>query len=263
MSKRADDDAIKSLTKVVAILDCFSTNTRTLSLAEVGRLTGYPRSTAHRLLASMRQSGLLEQDRERERYRLGIKLFSYGNTVLANMELHREARPFARALSRMTGFTVRIAVFGGETAVVIHNEEPEPTDKAILNLLESAPLHCTSVGKAILAFQDAEVLDSVLAGGFERYTDTTITDVEVLRRELASIRGNGFAVDNGEHQPGLHCIGAPIRDHSGRVIGGVSASASVLRWPEGREGAVAEMVAHHASLISGALGYVSPTHEPA
>jgi len=255
MAARADDDNIKSLVKIVAILDCFSTDTRTLSLAEVSRLTGYPRSTAHRLLTSMRQVGLLEQDRERERYRLGIRLFTYGNTVLANMELHREARPFAKALSRMTGFTVRIAVFGGETAVVIHNEEPESVDRVLLNLLENAPLHCTSVGKAILAFQAPEVLESVLKVPRQRYTDTTITEPGALRAELEEIRKRGFAIDDGEHQPGLHCIGAPIRDHTGRVIGGISASASVLRWPEGRESAVAEMVVHHALLISRRLGF--------
>lgn len=255
MAPRADDDNIKSLVKIVAILDCFSTDTRTLSLAEISRLTGYPRSTAHRLLTSMRQVGLLEQDRERERYRLGIRLFTYGNTVLANMELHREARPFARALSRMTGFTVRIAVFGGETAVVIHNEEPDANDRALLDLHENTPLHCTSVGKAILAFQAPNVLDNVLKVPRQRYTDTTITEPAALRTELAEIRACGFAIDNSEHQPGLHCIGAPIRDHAGRVIGGISASASVLRWPEGRERAIAEMVVHHAALISRRLGH--------
>ena len=87
------EDSLKSLSKVVAILDAFSTSQRSLSLAEISIATGFPRSTAHRLAASMRDVGLLDQDGQRDRYRLGLKLFELGNTVLANMDLHREARP--------------------------------------------------------------------------------------------------------------------------------------------------------------------------
>ena len=89
-SARAES-SLKSLAKVVRVLDVFSTVDRALSLADIGQRTGFPKSTAHRLLAAMREAGLLDQDRERDRYRLGMKLFELGNIVLANMDLHREA----------------------------------------------------------------------------------------------------------------------------------------------------------------------------
>ncbi|MBM3573895.1 MAG: helix-turn-helix domain-containing protein, partial [Alphaproteobacteria bacterium] len=78
------DETLKSLVKIVRILDCFSPIKRTLSLAEICTLTGYPRSTTHRLVASLREVGFLEQDRQRDRYRLGLKLFQLGNVVLGN-----------------------------------------------------------------------------------------------------------------------------------------------------------------------------------
>src|SRR5882757_11268097 len=116
---RRSDDALKSLPKVISILEAFSTSRRSMSLAEISAATGFPRSTAHRLAASMRDVGLLDQEGHRDRYRLGIKLFELGNTVLPNMDLHREARPFVDASSQVSGYLVHLAVFDGQQAIVI------------------------------------------------------------------------------------------------------------------------------------------------
>ncbi len=258
-NKPGGDENLKSLNKVAAILDCFSTAHRAMSLAEICKRTGFPRSTTHRLLASMREVGLLDQDRERERYRLGIRLFAYGNIVLANMDLHREARPYAEALGRMTGLSVHLAVFGGEKAVVIHRAEPAPGGLTPLTLLENAPVHCTSIGKAILAFQPQTVIAAVIEAGLPRYTDATITDGDRLLADLSKVRERGYAVDDGEHQPGLRCIGAPIRDQLGRVFASISATASSLQSPPEREASIAAMVIYHANQISTHLGYDGTT----
>jgi DNA-binding IclR family transcriptional regulator len=257
-TKSSGEENLKSLNKVATILDCFSTTNRAMSLADICKLTGFPRSTTHRLLASMREVGLLDQDRERERYRLGIKLFSYGNIVLANLDLHREARPYAEALGRITGLSVHLAVYGGERAVVIHRAEPAPGGLTPLNLLENAPVHCTSIGKAILAFQSDAILERVIDAGLQRFTDATITSGDQLRAELEQVRAKGYAVDNGEHQPGMRCIGAPIRDQFGRVFASISATGSAIQSPVEREAAVATIVIHHANQISTHLGYTSP-----
>src|SRR5262245_48222853 len=121
---RGSDDTLKSLGKIVRILECFSTTDKTLSVAEVCERTGYPRSTTHRLLASLKEVGLLDQDRHRDRYRLGIKLFELGNIVLANMDLHREARPYVEQLGKLTGQLVHLAAFDGRQAIVIHRSDP-------------------------------------------------------------------------------------------------------------------------------------------
>ncbi len=252
---RRTDDNLKSLVKVVRILESFSTFDRALSLGEICQKAGFPKSTTHRLIASMRDVGLLDQDREGERYRLGLKLFELGNMVLANMDLHREARPFVDALSRVSGQVVHLAVFDGRQAVVIHRSDPGPELGNAVNFIETAPVHCTSVGKAILAHQTPAVADRVIAGGLPRFTDATVVDEAVLRAALAAIRQQGYAVDDGEHQPGVRCIGAPIRDQGGRVFAAISISGPAWRLPVGEVESLSKIVIHHAGAISLCLGY--------
>jgi DNA-binding IclR family transcriptional regulator len=249
------DDNLKSLVKVLRILECFSTTDRALSLAEIRTATGLPKSTAHRLLASMREVGFLDQDRQRDRYRLGLKLFELGNVVLANMELHREARPLMDALGRLSGQTVHLAVFDGRQAVVIHRATPAPGAATPLVFLEAAPAHCTSVGKAVLAFQPPEVIERLIAGGLAGFTERTITGADALRQECALIRGRGYAVDDGEHQPGLRCVGAPIRDAAGRVFAGLSVSGPAREIALSEVEALSRIVVHHADAISARLGH--------
>ena len=248
-------EGLKSLAKVMRVLDCFSTRDRSLSLGEICRRTGFPKATAHRLVASLREVGMLDQDRERDRYRLGLRLFELGNVVLANMELHREARPFVEQLTRLSGHSVHLAVFDGRQAVVIHRADPHPEGSPVA-FVEAAPAHCTSVGKAILAFQPAETLARLAAlGALVRYTDATLTDPVRLAEHLRETRERGWSTDEGEHQPGLRCVGAPIRDVTGRVFAAISVSAPSRELPQGRLPAVAKLVRHAASGISAALGW--------
>ncbi len=245
---RRSDEALKSLPKVVSILKAFSTSRRAMSLTEISAATGFPRSTAHRLAASMRELGLLDQDWHRDRYRLGIKLFELGSTALANMDLHREAHPIVDALSQISGHLVNLAVFDGQQAVVTHRVSAQGGTP--LTLIEAAPLHCTSTGKAILAFQPPAKIDAIVAGRLKRFTDTTITSGRKLKSELRLIRARGYSVDEAEHQPGVRCIGAPIRDRAGRVVAALSVSSPARRLPRRRVPALARIVVHHASLIS-------------
>ncbi len=256
-SSGRSEDGLKSLNKVMTILSAFSTTRRSLSLTEICQMTRFPKSTTHRLLASMRDVGLLDQGQDRDRYRLGMRLFEFGNIVLANMDLHREARPYVDALSRQTGQAVHLAVFDGYRAIVIHRADSSPEKTQVNALIEQAPVYCTSVGKAILAFQPDAVVQRVIDAGLIRFTDTTLTDPASLRAALREIGQRGFALDDGEHQPGLRCIGAPIRDQTGHVMAAISITALSWRLPMGEVEALAKVVMHHAGAISAAIGYLS------
>src|SRR5258708_26697424 len=245
------EDGLKSLLKVVSILEAFSTSRRSLSLAEISTATGFPRSTTHRLAASLRDVGLLDQDGHRDRYRLGIKLFELGNTALGNMDLHREARPFVDALSRVSGHLVHLAVFDGRQAIVIHRVSADSGTP--VTLIAAAPVPCTSVGKAILAFQPTARIDAIIAGGLKRFTDATITDGRKLKSELKLIRARGYAVDEGEHQPGIRSVRAPIHDRAGRVVAGLSASGPARRLKKDQLAELAKVVIHHARLVAAKL----------
>ncbi|WP_417774403.1 IclR family transcriptional regulator [Stappia sp.] len=249
------DEGMKSLGKLVRVLDCFTTYDRTLSLAEISDRTGFPRSTTHRLMASLRDVGFLDQDRHRDAYRLGLKLFELGNMALSNLDIHREAYPIVDALDRMTDHVVTLAIFDGYRAVVIRRTESGSDPASGVNRIENAPAHCTSVGKAALAFQPDEVVDRLVESGLPKYTDTTITDGDRLREELRVIRERGYSLDEGEHRPGLRCVGAPIRNQNGKVFAGLSVSGPNWRLTEADVEELAKVVVYHADQISRSLGY--------
>ena len=219
------DDSVRSIEKAIAILDCFSTLDRQLSVATIAKQIGIPRGTAHRIIATLRSHGLLEQDRERDNYRLGMKLFEYGTTVLGTMELHREAKSFVEALTKVSGLSVSLCVFDGARSTLVNRTERDGEHANSTVLIEAAPAHCTSTGKSVLAFQPPAIVAKVIALGLMRFTPQTISDSDSLLKELALVRKRGYAVDDEEHSIGIRCVGAPIHNLSGRVFAAMSVSS--------------------------------------
>lgn len=252
---RQSEDQLKSLVKIVRVLECFSVSDRALTLAEICERTGFPRSTTHRLLASLRDVGFLEQGKERDRYRLGLKLFELGNTALSSFDIQREAAGIVESLRRLSGHVVHLAMFDGFRAVVIRRADPNPENTTPSTFLENAPAHCTSVGKAILAWQPDAIIARLIEAGLQRFTPDTISEPDALRQELATIRERGYSIDDGEHRPGLRCIGAPIRNMKGQVIAGISISGAAWNLPKENVPDLAKVVVYHADQITASLGH--------
>ncbi|MGD9895074.1 MAG: IclR family transcriptional regulator [Dehalococcoidia bacterium] len=254
---KSKDDQIRSLLKAIAILDCFSTRDQKLSVAEIAEMTRLPRATAHRLVATLKEARLLERERERDHYRLGMKLFEYGTTVLANMDLQREAKPFVESLSKLSRLNVHLCVFDGTRSTFINRSEVDGRTANTTVTMIAAPIYCTAGGKSILAFQPKSVIDRIIGLGLTRYTEHTITDPERLLAELELVRSRGYAEDREEHGLGFRCVGAPIRDLSGRVFAGISVTGPANRFADGIIPEYAVLVRRHAAAISAQLGYAS------
>jgi DNA-binding IclR family transcriptional regulator len=248
-------NAVKSFVKMKRVLDCFSRADRSLSLADLAARTGMPKATVRRILVSLQTVGFIEQEARRDHYRLGIGLFELGSLVLANMDLHREAGPFVTRLQQVTGEGVHLCVFNGSTMVLIDRREMEVSPLNTVTTLEEAPTYCTGVGKAFLAFQDAEVVKRVLREGLKRYTASTIVEPTALQEELRRIRECGYAIDNGEHENGVRCVAAPIRNAAGRVFASVSVTSVAERMPDRRLRGLADTVMQTAEQISRQLGW--------
>ena len=247
---------IKSLGKVLHVLECFSRAERGLGLAEIASRTRLPKATTHRLLASPKSIGFIEQDHGVDQYRLGMKLLELGSVVLANMELPREAQPFVDRLAAMSGAAVHLCVFDGAQAVFIDRRRADNATRNTLTLLEGAPVHCTAVGKAMLAFQPARVVERVIAAGLTGFTAHTLTTAERLRAELALTRERGWAVDDEEHEPGTRCVAAPIRNGAGQVIAAISVSSTPEVISPDRDEARGRLVTGIAGELSRRLGHV-------
>ena len=255
-------EGLKSLRKAMRILDCFSLQEPRISLTDIARKVGLPLSTTHRLLATLRDVGILEQEGDRDLYRLGLKLLELGSMVLANMEVHREALPFIEELSRESGETVHLGVFDGSQVVSIEKMDSPHGLASNITVGKGAPAYCTAVGKALLAFQPESVLEHVCRRGLTRFTPQTLTDPARLRKELEKVRTSGYAVDESEHQPGVRCVAAPIRNHSGNVIASLSISGPATRIPKEAIPPLAERVKEVAGKLSARLGYRGEPSSP-
>ncbi|MBO6756724.1 MAG: IclR family transcriptional regulator [Roseibium sp.] len=263
MKKANTEDGIKSLYKVMRVLDCFSVRDDVLSVSEIARRLDIPQSTAHRLLSSMRSAGLLEQDRRRGGYRLGLKLFSLGSTVLASMELHRISVGPMEELHRITRMSVHLALFDGQGVLVVRKIGSDKELSTSLNLMEQAPAHCTGVGKAVLAYQPKEVIDRVFSAELIRFTGNTIVDRCAFDREMEAIVGRGYSVDNEEHNIGIRCVAAPIFNESGTAFAAISVSGTAWELMPGAVEEISKTVKLHAQDLSARLGFPGDAATPA
>lgn len=248
-------NSIKSLPKVLQVLECFSHRAANLTPADIAARTGLPRATTHRLVSSLRDIGLLEQNGRRDTYKLGMKLFQLGSLVLANLDLDTHARPHVTRLQRITGEAIHLCVFDGIQMAFVERQEMSAAGNTAVTRIESAPVYCTGVGKAFLAFQDEATIAKIIEEGLPGRTPHTLSDATALREDLRLTRERGYAIDNEENEPHIRCVAAPIRDSNGGVIGGISISGPDERMPWTRLEGLAPVVVEAADSISMELGW--------
>ncbi|MFM0089237.1 IclR family transcriptional regulator [Paraburkholderia sediminicola] len=247
--------SIKSLAKVLQVLECFSHREANLTPADIAARTGLPRATTHRLVSSLRDIGLLEQNGKRDTYKLGMKLFQLGSLVLANLDLDKHARPHATRLQRITGEAIHLCVFDGFQMAFVERQEMSAAANTVITRIESAPVYCTGVGKAFLAFQDEATIAKIIGDGLPGRTPHTLIDPAALREDLRLTQERGYAIDNEENEPHIRCVAAPIRDSNGRVIAAISVSGPEERMPSTRIEGLAPVVKETADSISLELGW--------
>ncbi|MFG1687216.1 IclR family transcriptional regulator [Nonomuraea sp. NPDC049269] len=198
------------LDKAVSILDCYRPDGGSFRLTELSARTSLPKTTVFRLCADLVRLGLLE--READTYRLGGNLFELGSLVPRRHDLREAALPFLQDLFEATRETVHLGVREGHEVVYverIHGHDVLPLPSRIGGRL---PLTCTGVGKALLAFSDAELTEQVLAGPLARLTPHSITDPVRLRTAIEQAQVSGLAYEEQEAAMGVSCIAAPVFD---------------------------------------------------
>lgn len=251
---------IKSVAKAIEILNLFSPEEPRLSLGEIAARLNLPKPTAHNLLATLAAYGIVERTDD-GRYALGTALIPLTQAVRVNVELRDRAAPLLRELADASRESVYLTVRDGDHALYIYAVESPRRLLARTAIGERVLLHCTSVGKAILAALDPteveEFMERQMAQGrLPAFTEATITRPEDLMAELETIRQQGFAVDRGEHEVGTYCVGAAIFDRQGRVLGSCSVSGADPEIVGARLAALSEQVMHVADEISRRMGYV-------
>ncbi len=247
---------LSSVANALRLTKAFSEEDYEMGISALATRLGLAKSTVHRLATTLVEYDFLEQNRESGKYRLGLAFFELGTLVRRKMDTATEAQGEIHALADSSGETVQLAILDHLSVLYIRIRESRQAVRMSSGLGSRAPAHCTSVGKALLAFQPIDVVQQVISQGLKRFTANTITDPDLLLAELAAIRAKGYALDEEEIEVGLRCVAAPIRDHSGQVIAAISVAAPVQRMSKKTVQLTIPSVLSSADAISRRLGYI-------
>ena len=229
-----------------------------LTLTELGRALGMPRSTLFRFLATLRARGYIDRDPVTDRYRLGSRVLTIAGAFLDNLDIRHVARPALQALCDRTHELVHLATLDHGEVVTIERIEGKHPVSLQTGVGARRPVYCTASGKAILACLPTETVDRILATGMTVYTPRTITSPALMHEHLAEVRRLGYAVDDEERIEGVRCAAAPILDHDGNVVGAISVAAPCQRTSLERLREFGEEVKSTAGEISRQLGFMGP-----
>jgi DNA-binding IclR family transcriptional regulator len=204
--------------KAFEVLELF-TRRRVLSASQAAELLGCPRSSAHRMLATLKTAGVLESSGG-GRYQLTMRLFELGSSVPRRRELQDSAMQPLLELAGCTGLPVHLGVRDGQEVLFVERLSHHPSN--LTRPGERGPLHATAAGKVLLAFSDGDFQESYLAKGLRRFTQYTCTDPDRLRSELATVRLMRLARGVQERRVGFISLARPVRDHGTEVVASVA-----------------------------------------
>jgi IclR family transcriptional regulator, acetate operon repressor len=224
-----------------------------LSLADAAAASGLPKPTAHRILRLLAGRGLLHQGRDRS-YRLGPELYRLAGKALSQVEYVSAAEDALDALQAITPETIHFAVLAGNELVFVLKKEGRQPYRMASMVGMSVMTHCSSIGKAVLAFTPDERRAVLLEQPLARRTPHTITSMAALNSELERVSQQGFAIDDEENEENVRCLAAPVFNALGAVIGGISIAAPTFNLSLDSAIALAPEVIRTATHISLALG---------
>ncbi len=219
-----------AFSKFVHLLQLVADRDEPCSIAELTRLSGYPRATVYRTVAGLAAERLLAESLRGDGYVLGPRLVQLASKSWGRSELRLAAVQDLKHLRDITGETVHLAVPNGLEMVYIEKLESPSAVRMASRIGTSVSMHSTSVGKAYLAMLDTALCDAILERlEFPVYTPNTAKNVKALRQQLAQVRERGWSVDDEENEAGIYCFGAPIHDAAGRPIAAISVSTLRFR----------------------------------
>src|SRR3954447_3010149 len=249
-----DNGAVRSVDRAAALLLALGDTPGLAGVTELARRLGLHKSTASRLLATLEKRGLVEQDDETGKYRLGLAVIRLAQRAERTLDIGRIALPELERLARQAHHPAILAVLDGDRAIVAAQADP-PSVTAVPDWTgRRLPLHATAAGKVLLASVAERDVVRILRGGLPLLTDRTVVELEPILAELARIRRRGFAVALGELEPTLHAVAAPVLDARGAVIAAVELRGRAIRLPAARLPELAAAVCDAASAITLRLG---------
>jgi DNA-binding IclR family transcriptional regulator len=252
--QRGRTGSVQSVDRAVSVLEILAQRGEA-GVTEVAEELGVHKSTAFRLLGVLESRGLIVQEQDRGRYYLGAGILRLAGAATVRLDISQAGAPICRELAEELGETANIAVLDGDAAVNIMQARGPSSVTAQNWFGRRTPLHATSSGKVLLAYESKSAQDAVLARQLPRFTERTATSAAELREELAVVVERGFAVAVEELEVGLHAVAAPVYAHDGEVIGAISVSGPSYRLDEERLPHLVKRTMAAAEKLSRLMGY--------
>lgn len=223
-----DGAKVKSLAKALKLLECFKADCPELGITQLSHMLELNKSNVSNIVSTFEQAGYLEQNPQTGRYRLGLKLLEFSFIINEKLGYQRMFHDVMQGLSRKLNAITYFAIYRRQQVFYLCNSYPpeEAYNYPFRNIMgECAPLYCTSLGKAMLAYLPTDSFEEYLKLERVPYTDHTIVEEEALRKEIALTRQRGYSLDNQEHEYGVRCIGVPIFNSDNTLLGALSVSS--------------------------------------
>lgn len=251
------DNNIQSIERALIILEELAKEGEGSRIALLSINTGMAKSTVHRILMTLVNRGYVEKGIDSEKYQLSPKILSLGNTVLSRMDITKIGKPYIEKLSRKTGQVVHLGILdNGEVVYIDKVESPTSSIRMFSQIGKRGPTYCTGIGKVLLASLPDERVESLLRNvQMEQFTETTITTIELLKKELKTIRENGYGFDEMEHENDIRCVAAPIYDINSKVIAAISITGPIIYVTKERMPELIKDILKTAANISYQMGY--------
>ena len=251
---------VQSLDRALDILKLLGSEPE-MRVTDLARRLEVHKSTVFRLLATLQEHGLVEQNPATEKYRLGYGLVRLASSVVGEIDLARASRPVLEELATRTSETVNLAILQGDQVINI-DQIAAPNLVVNVNWVgKQTPLHCTSNGKVLLAFLPEAERHRLLEQPLQRFTPRTITDVKTLERQLSRVREEGWAFTLEELEIGLNAVAASVRGTDGQVNAAVSVAGPSYRVTPQRLTELGEMTKEAGEAISQRMGYIAHAGE--
>ena len=248
-----DSNISATALKALSVLDYVGEQRRPVTVLQVAAALGADRATAYRMLMTLVQAGYVARNGEKA-YRLSYKPLTLVRYLVGEDERAQHIIETLRAISDATGETVHYSVLEGSSAVLVFRAKGTQRVTVDFQIGDRSPLHCTSIGKVLLAYQDARVVETIIAKGLPKVAPQTITDGDTLRRALTAVRAQCYAFDDLEFAPDMRCLAIPVFEKNGEVPGGIAISGPASRFDLAHLEKLREIALGHATALSRTLG---------
>jgi IclR family transcriptional regulator, KDG regulon repressor len=254
----ASDYTVPSLHRAIQALDMLACSADGLSLAEMSKRLNTPKSTLFRIMVTLQDHSLVNQDRGRKVFSLGMKLVEWGHAALERVDLKQIAHPHLEQLANETRESFYLGVLDNLEVILIDRADTPEMWRIVARLGSRSPVHATATGQVLIAEAAPEVVDRVIERtGLKKFTEKTIVNAAQLQKRLDLVKKQGFSITDAEYKPDLCAVAVPVRDHRGTVV-----ASLMTALPSGqankRKAHVRELIAilqQKAEVISRELGH--------